>query len=122
MARRAQRINTRVRAAGVDEDLLVLLEPRVERVPVEANGPNYAALGVEPGRARPRDLADPQSLQLSGPTMRVLRMLLVDEERSVHVRDRDVVLRVVGRIPYIERLRSVEPHFPSQWRPNPGGH
>ena len=51
----------------MDEDLLVLLEPGVERVPLEPHGPGQAARATRRRRradSRPDDLADPQTVQL----------------------------------------------------------
>jgi hypothetical protein len=76
---RAQRVDPRVRVTRVHEHLLVLLEPGVQRGPLEADGALQALdrrIGDQPGRPRPVRLADPQPVQFSQPSPGLLGVLL----------------------------------------------
>ncbi len=124
-ARGAQRVDAGVGVSRVDEDLLVLLEPGVECVPVEASGAGETlerVLGVDAYRGRPLLVPGEQAMPQSGAAAQVLRPLLVDQHRRVDVGERDVVLRVVGPLPHVEGARRVEHELPGEEGPDPPRH
>jgi hypothetical protein len=95
----------------VDEDLLVLFEPGVEGVPLEADRAGQAVDGVvavEPGCAWPGGPVGPEAVKVGGPAVEALWVLLVDEQVRVHIGDRDVVLGVIGPLPHKQGPGGVE--------------
>jgi hypothetical protein len=90
----------------VEQDLLVLLVPRVEGVPLEACPAGQTlegVLGVHPQCTLTSDVPDPQAVQPRGSPAQLLRVLLVDEDRRVDVGDRDVELRIIRPLPHVDR-------------------
>jgi hypothetical protein len=91
---RAERVDADIRVAGVDEDLLVLLIPRIERVPVEAGRachPVDRVVAEDPHGARPVQAARAQAVA----ACRALAEPLL-------------VLRVVRPFPHVPRPGGVE--------------
>jgi hypothetical protein len=108
---RAERVDADIRVAGVDEDLLVLLIPRIERVPVEAGRachPVDRVVAEDPHGARPVQAARAQAVAACRALAEPLLVVFVDEEARVDVLGRDVVLRVVRPFPHVPRPGGVE--------------
>src|SRR3981081_1402982 len=108
---RAKRVDADIRVAGMDEDLLVLLEPRVECVPVEAGRAGHPVdrvVAEDPHGARAVRAAHPEAVAAGRALAEALLVVFVDEEALVDVVDRDVVLRVVRPFPDIPRPGGVE--------------
>ena len=79
----AQRVDAGVGVAGVDEDLLVLLEPGVQRVPLEPRRAGQAlqsVVAVDAQRARAVELAGPQAVAAGGAAAQALGMVLVEQQ------------------------------------------
>src|SRR5216683_1921058 len=109
----------------MDEDLLVLLVPGVERIPFEADSAGQTlscVLGIQPGRTRASDLASAKSVQPGDSAMQALRMLLIYKQLALHVSDRDVVLRVVGPFPDVQRAGGVEHRSSAEGGTDPAGY
>ena len=122
---RAHGVHPRVRAAGVDEDLLVLLEPGVEGGPLEADGVVEARRpsphrGPWPRRAgRTSPTRRPKSLHVA--TRGLLGGALVDEHVRLHVGQRDVELREGRATPTRSGRGSCRRWRGRRGRPGPAG-
>lgn len=106
----------------MDEDLLVLLIPSLERVPVEAGRAGDPADRVVTEHLhgpRPVQAARAQAMAARGAAAQVLLVVLVDDEARIDVLGRDVVLRVVLPFQYVPRAGRVEDLLAAQRRPYP---
>lgn len=85
----SQRIDARVGVAGVDEDLLVLLEPSVQGIPLEprpsGQSLDYGVVAVDPQRRGPGHVPDLQAVAAGGAAAELLLVLLIDQHRGVDV-------------------------------------
>jgi hypothetical protein len=109
----------------VHEHLLVFLEPGIQRRPVEpdrAGQPRHRRAGEQPGRAGPLDPPGPQRMRLGCAAPALPGVAVRDEQITAHVRDRDVVLRVVRPLPHIQRPGGVEHPLAGQERPDAARH
>ena len=84
-----QRVDARVGVAGVDEDLLVLLEPSVQGIPLEprpsGQSLDYGVVAVDPQRRGPGHVPDLQAVAASGAAAELLLVLLIGQHRGVDV-------------------------------------
>jgi site-specific DNA recombinase len=84
-----QRVDARVGVAGVDEDLLVLLEPSVQGIPLEprpsGQSLDYGVVAVDPQRRGPGHVPDLQAVEAGGAAAELLLVLLIDQHRGVDV-------------------------------------
>ena len=106
----------------MDEDLLVLLVPGIQRVPVETGGAGHPVdrfVAEDTHGARAVHAAGPQAVTACRPMAQTLFMVLIHEETLVDVLNRYVVLRVVRPFPHVPRPRAVEDHLAVQHRPHP---
>src|SRR5271168_771731 len=95
----------------MDEDLLVLLEPRVESGPLKAHPagqPLQRIIGIHMSDPWTSDLASAKTVTPRGPAAQVLGVLLIDEHSRIDVRERDVVLRIIGPLPHVQSAGGVE--------------
>ncbi len=121
----AQRIHADIWVAGMDEHLLVLLVPRVQRGPVEADRvrDTFDRVGAEhPRRARPFDVSDSYGVQRSPAAGGAVRRTVVDEYAGRDVVERDVELRVGRPLPHVARAGRVEQRAPGEHRAHPARH
>lgn len=82
--------------ARVDEHLLVLFVPGVQGLPVEPDGspdPGRSILVVDACRTAACQLADPQPVAAGSASRQRLRVVLVDQQGTIDIGERDVVLR-----------------------------
>src|ERR1700760_5157290 len=118
---RAKCIDADIRVAGMDEDLLVLLIPGIERVPVEAgcaNHPVDRVVAEDPHGARAVHAARSQAMASCRTLAEALLVVFVNEKARVDVIGRDVVLRVVRPFPDIPRPGGVENLLAVECRPH----
>ena len=118
---RAKCIDADIRVAGMDEDLLVLLIPGIECVPVEAGGAGHPVdrvVAEDPHGARAVQAARTQAMAACRTLAEVLLVVFVNEEARVDVIGRDVVLRVVRPFPDIPRPGGVENLLAAECRPH----
>jgi hypothetical protein len=84
-----QRVDARVGVAGVDEDLLVFLEPGVQGIPLEPRPSgqflDYGVVAVDPQRRGPGHVPDLQAVAAGGAAAELLLVLLIDQHRGVDV-------------------------------------
>ena len=84
-----QRVDARVGVGGVDEDLLVLLEPSVQGIPLEprpsGQSLDYGVVAVDPQRRGPGHVPDLQAVAAGGAAAELLLVLLIDQHRGVDV-------------------------------------
>ena len=121
-ARGTKGVDPGVGVARMDEDLLVLLEPVVHGLPVEADGagePGHLGLGVEVCAARTLDLAHPQAVALGAAPFEVRAATFVDQGVTVDVADRDVVLRVERPFEDVQSIERVEDGRVAERPPHP---
>ena len=103
------------------EHLLVLLEPRVDRGPVE---PHRAAQPLDRGvvdhlgRAWPVHLADAQGVKLERAKRAGLPVLLSYEQLGAHIVKRHVVLRILDRLPDVQSPDRVQHRLVRRKRPD----
>lgn len=98
------------RIARMAVDRLVLLEPP-QRIPVETHGARHRAVAVDIEYPRRRSVGLTgayQGVQPRRTQLHSLRVVLVAQELHADIRQRDVVLRVVGNLPDIARRTGVE--------------
>jgi hypothetical protein len=117
---RAKRVDAYVRVARMDEDLLILFIPGVQRVSVETGRASYLAdrlVTENTHGAWAVHAAGPQAVTACRPLAEALLAVLIDEETLVDVLNRDVVLGVVRPFPHVPRPRSVEDQLTAQRRP-----
>jgi hypothetical protein len=73
----------------VDEDLLVLLEPSVQGIPLEprpsGQSLDYGVVAVDPQRRGPGHVPDLQAVAAGGAAAELLLVLLIDQHRGVDV-------------------------------------
>jgi hypothetical protein len=86
----------------MDEDLLVLFEPAVQCVPLEADAVLRDAVVVHPG------LAGAGGMHPSDPVLELLGLAGVAQHSVDHVGEREVVLRVGRELPQVDRVHRVE--------------
>jgi hypothetical protein len=109
----------------VHEDLLVLLKPGVQRIPIETDGVSGALQGVvgeQPCGAWPRNVADPKSVQTDSPAMEALGLMLINQKISVDPVDRDVILRIIRPFPHVQRPGGIEHGLAIQDGADPTGY
>lgn len=97
-------------------DRLVLLEPP-QRIPVETHGARHRAVAVDIEYPRRRSVGLTgayQGVQPRRTQLHSLRVVLVAQELHADIRQRDVVLRVVGNLPDIARRTGVEDEHMSE--------
>src|SRR5918992_571937 len=124
-AGRADRVDARVRVARVDENLLVLFVPGIERRPVDAHHARERLdllAGKQMRTALPLAPADAKAVARCAPPPQAFGMILVDEQLGVDVVERDVVVRVLRPLPDIERPRRVKDGDPFQDAAYPARH
>src|SRR5216683_2249410 len=117
---RAERVDADIGVAGMDEDLLVLLIPGIERVPVEAGRAGHPVdrvVAEDPHGARVVQAARTQAVAACRTLAQVLLVVFVDEEARVDVIGRDVVLRVIRPFPDISCPGGVEDLLAAERRP-----
>src|SRR5215813_11395187 len=105
----------------MDEDLLVLLIPGVQRVPVEtgrASHPVDRFFTEDAHGAWAIHAAGPQAVTACRPLAEALLVVLIHEETLVDVLNRDVVLGVERPFPHVPRPCAVEDQLAAQRRPH----
>ena len=127
VARRAQRVDALVRVAGVDEDLVVLLEPRVDGVPEEGDevGDVRAPLddlGVGPHGVLGPAVAD-DDRPVRGDTLARARRVAVGgfEQVVAHVAAREVVHGQVAVLEEVPGPLAVGDHLAGEDDAQPAG-
>ena len=120
MTRAGEDVHARVRAARVGEDLLVLLEPGVHRVPVE---PDHLAQLLDRGvPIAPRSLRRLPLPRANGEggavaaAWRVGHSAVRLEQLGAHVVEREIVGRVVGDLPHQHRTSADDDQLAAQVR------
>ena len=116
---RAKCVDADVRVAGMDEDLLVLLIPGIQRVPVEtscASHPVNRLVTEDTYGARAVHAASPQAVTACRPLAQALLVVLIHQETLIDVFNWDVVLGVVRPFPHVPGLRAVEDQLAAQRR------
>ena len=122
---RPQRVHPHVGVARVDEHLLRLLVPGVQRVPVEpdrAGQPVDRVVGEQPPARGPGGVADPQPDDARRAELHRLDAVLVDEHLRIDVRDRHVELRVERPLPPVARIAGVEHQAAGELGPDAARH
>ncbi len=122
---RPQRVDPRVGVPRMDEDALVLLEPGVQRGPLEAHGVVEAldlGGGEHPCGVWSSDALSRQAEVPHVPLGRLLGGALVDERVVRHVGQGDVVLRVEGVLPHVAGPGRVDDGAPGQHGADSPGH
>ena len=118
---RPERVDAGVGVARVDEDLLVLFEPRIESRPGEADGVIEALHfgGREHGgRAGSVDVADAHPVAPGVTPRRLHGLSLVNERVGRHVGQRNVVLGVRRVLPYVAGVGRVDDRSAGQEGPD----
>ncbi len=119
---RAKCVDADVRVSGMDEDLLLLLIPGIQRVPVETSSAGHPAdrfVAEDTHASRAVFAAGPQSVPACRPLADALLVVLIHEETLIDVLDRDVVLGVERPFPHVPRPRAVEDQLAAKRRPHP---
>src|SRR5262249_40012550 len=123
--RAVQDVDALVRVVRVDEDLLVLLEPSVHRVPVEANQAAQLLdrrLRVVPGGVL--DLAAAaldRELERLAPARRARRPAVRRQQLHAYVLAWKVIRGVVGNLPYKLEAPGVGDQLSTEVRTHPFG-
>src|SRR5712692_11447750 len=118
---RTKCIDADIGVAGMDEDLLVLFIPGIERGPVEARRAGHpvdCVVAEDPHGARAVQAARAQAAAACRTLTEVLLVVFVNEEARVDVIGRDVVLRVVRPFPYVPGPGGVENLLAAERRPH----
>ena len=118
---RAKCVDADVWVAGMNEDLLVLLIPGIQRVPVEtscAGHPVNRLVTEDTHGAWAVHAAGPQAVTACRPLAQALLVVLIHQETLVDVFNWDVVLRVVRPFPHVPGLRAVENQLAAQPPPH----
>src|SRR3954462_8905899 len=95
----------------MNEDWLVFLEPRVQGLPLEADGVmqgSRSTLAPEPGRACADVGADLQSVPVCRSGTELFRVFVVEEHTVHKILDRDAELRVALPFPHVQGAAGVE--------------
>src|SRR5215813_10609389 len=99
---RPKRVHPDIRVASMDEDLLILLIPGIERVPVDSRGAGHPidrVFSEDPRSSRPVPTPRAQAVASRRALAKMLVVSLVNEEARVDVVDRDVVMRIERPFP-----------------------
>src|SRR5277367_6040318 len=107
------------------EHLLVLLKPRLQRIPVKAHHPNESGnrrLYVSTSRGRPLETTGSETNRRDRAAADAVRALLLDQRVSVVVLRRDQELRVERPLPQIQGTSRVQHDVPAEHRPHAPSH